>query len=98
MKNDNQNLGVILLNVKGVIFLFISAVKLNKECKNQIRSICENAFEECSSFNMFLKELDTDIEDVSAYEIAEIFAKIVKTETNIDIFFKGIDLELSIEE
>ncbi len=98
MENNIENIGFIVLTVKGVIFLFTSAVKLNKDSKNRIRSICDNAFEEDSSFNLFLKKLNIDIDDVSVYEIADIFKKIVKEETNIDMLFKAVDLELSIDE
>ncbi len=78
MKNNIENIGLIVLTVKGVIFLFTTKDKLSKYNKNHIRAICDNAFKEDSCSNLFLKKLNIDIDDVSVYEIADIFTKIVK--------------------
>ncbi|VGV25329.1 putative transcriptional regulator [Streptococcus pyogenes] len=39
-----------------------------------------------------------DIYDMSVYDIAELFEKIVKDEVGITVTFKSIDLEVSILE
>lgn len=39
-----------------------------------------------------------DIYDMSPYDIAELFEKIVKEEAGINVTFKAIDLEVSILE
>lgn len=82
---------MIVLTVNGEPFLLESDKILSVEDKDEIESICQYFYDEDN-------EWYDKIYDMSEFDIAELFQKVVKEETGINILFKCIDLEVSINE
>ena len=88
----------ILLSVNGQSFIAESKEELTPDIKDHIEAICRYAYDEESEFSV---ELHTDRPDclmceLSPFEIADLFQRVVKREVGLDVIFKGIDLEVSI--
>ena len=88
---ENRKSSLIILNINGEQFILESDTELTRDKKNYIEAICETMYDESN-------EWYEDIYDMSAYDIAELFEKIVKDEVGITVTFKAIDLEVSILE
>ncbi|HFV1144128.1 TPA: hypothetical protein ACGNPU_000341 [Streptococcus agalactiae] len=88
---ENGKSSLIILNINGEGFILESDTELTIDKKNYIEAICETMYDESN-------EWYEDIYDMSAYDIAELFEKIVKDEVGITVTFKAIDLEVSILE
>lgn len=82
---------MIVLIVNGEAFLLESDKVLSAEDKDDIELICKYFYDEEN-------EWYDKIYDMSEFDIAELFQKVVKEETGINVIFKGIDLEVSINE
>lgn len=82
---------MIILTVNGEQFLLESDKVLSAEDKDEIELICKYFYDEEN-------EWYDKIYDMSDYDIAELFQKVVKEETGINVIFKCIDLEVSINE
>lgn len=82
---------MIVLTVNGEPFLLESDKVLSAEDKDEIELICKYFYDEEN-------EWYDKIYDMSDYDIAELFQKVVKEETGINVIFKCIDLEVSINE
>ena len=63
----------IILNINGEQFILESDTELTMDKKNYIEAICETMYDESN-------EWYEDIYDMSPYDIAELFEKIVKEE------------------
>lgn len=87
----NKKSSLIILNINGEQFILESDTELTRDKKNYIEAICETMYDESN-------EWYENIYDMSPYEIAELFEKIVKEEVGITVTFKAIDLEVSILE
>lgn len=88
---ENRKSSLIILNINGEQFILESDTELTMDKKNYIEAICETMYDESN-------EWYEDIYDMSPYDIAELFEKIVKEEVGITVTFKAIDLEVSILE
>ena len=89
----------IILDIKGEKFLLESNQEITRGVKNHIESICQCAFDEDSDFNRILQENGSeDMSTASNFQIAELFEQIVNDETEIEVKFKAIDLEVHIRE
>lgn len=88
---ENRKLSLIILNINGEQFILESDTELTMDKKNYIEAICGTMYNESN-------EWYEDIYDMSQYDIAELFEKIVKDEVGITVTFKTIDLEVSILE
>lgn len=90
----------ILLTIKGVNFILESKTELTREVKDTIIIIAESIYEEDEDdINDVLKSLNYDnIFELGAYQLAEVFEKVLKDKNNIEVKFKSIDLEVCIEE
>lgn len=90
----------ILLRINGQMFIVESKTELTPEIKDHIEALCRYAYEEDSEFAEELgKESKEELLcDLSPFAMADLFAKVVKDKIGIDVFFKGIDLEVSISE
>lgn len=90
----------IILDVNGEKFLLESKEELTSAKKDELEIICRCAYEEDSDFRLLLEEDASEYEmyDLSGFDIAEMFQRIVKKELGICILFKVIDLELKIGE
>lgn len=88
---ENRKSSLIILNINGEQFILESDTELTRDKKNYIEAICETMYDESN-------EWYEDIYDMSPYDIAELFEKIVKEEVGITVTFKAIDLEASILE
>ena len=88
---ENGKSSLIILNINGEQFILESDTELTIDKKNYIEAICETMYDESN-------ECYEDIYDMSPYDIAELFEKIVKEEVGITVTFKEIDLEVSILE
>lgn len=82
---------MIVLTVNGEPFLLESDKILLAEDKDEIELICKYFYDEEN-------EWYDKIYDMSEFDIAELFQKVVKEETGINVIFKCIDLEVSINE
>ncbi|MFR4815512.1 hypothetical protein [Peptoniphilus sp.] len=82
---------MIVLTVNGEPFLLESDKVLSVEDKDEIELICKYFYDEDN-------EWYDKIYDMSEFDIAELFQKVVKEETGINVIFKCIDLEVSINE
>lgn len=82
---------MIVLTVNGEPFLLESDKVLSAEDKDEIELICKYFYDEDN-------EWYDKIYDMSEFDIAELFQKVVKEETGINVIFKCIDLEVSINE
>ncbi len=82
---------MIILTVNGEPFLLESDTVLSAEDKDEIELICKYFYDEEN-------EWYDKIYDMSEFDIAELFQKVVKEETGINVIFKCIDLEVSINE
>ncbi len=82
---------MIVLTVNGEPFLLESDKVLSAEDKDEIELICKYFYDEEN-------EWYDKIYDMSEFDIAELFQKVVKEETGINVIFKCIDLEVSINE
>jgi transcriptional regulator with XRE-family HTH domain len=89
----------ILLNINGVYFILQSKADLTMDIKNHIEALCRCAYEDNSEFIQALKDngREDEIHDLSPYDMAELFQKVVKDVVGIDVVFKGIDLEVTID-
>ena len=88
----------ILLTINGESFILESKEELTEDIKNHIEAICKYAYDEDSEF---AQELDKEskektIHELSPYEMAALFQKIIKNHVGLDVLFKGIDLEVTI--
>lgn len=90
----------ILLNINGQYFILESKTELNSDIKDHIDALCKYVYDEESEFVEELSKSNPDesIYDLSPYDLAGLFQKIVKEHVGIDVVFKGIDLEVSIIE
>lgn len=88
---ENRKSSLIILNINGEQFILESDTELTRDKKNYIEAICETMYDESN-------EWYEDIYDMSAYDIAELFEKIVKDEVGVTVIFKAIYLEVSILE
>lgn len=88
---ENRKSSLIILNINGEQFILESDTELTMDKKNYIEAICETMYDESNEWH-------EDIYDMSPYDIAEIFEKIVKEEVGITVTFKAINLEVSILE
>lgn len=82
---------MIVLIVNGEPFLLESDKVLSAEDKDEIELICKYFYDEDN-------EWYDKIYDMSEFDIAELFQNVVKEETGINVIFKCIDLEVSINE
>ncbi len=82
----------IIVNINGEEFLMEGDKNLDLNIKNYIESIAECFYEEDNDW------YTDDIHDLSAYDLADLFQKAVKDSTGINLSYKGIDLEVRIQE
>ncbi len=90
----------ILLDINGEKFILESKEELTPEIKTSLEIICRVAYDDDSDFNLLLEEdeFEHNLSELSSFDIAEMFQKIVKKELGLDVSFKAIDLELDIKE
>lgn len=90
----------ILLHINGETFIMQSKTELTTELKDHIEALCECAYDEDSEFAEALAadHPDESLYDLSPYDLAGLFQRVVKERTGTDVVFKGIDLEVSVRE
>lgn len=81
----------IVLTVNGEEFILESNIELTADIKRDIELIARCFYEEDSTW------YTDEILEMSSYDIADLFQNIVKSELGIELSFKAIDLEISIE-
>jgi transcriptional regulator with XRE-family HTH domain len=89
----------IILKVNDEVFILESKTELTRDIKNHIEAICRCAFDEDDSSLVDALENKITIEelyDMSVFQLAEVFEKVVKKDFGIDVTFKPIHLEVSI--
>ena len=88
----------ILLKINNQSFILESKTELTTEIKDHIEALCKCAYDEESEFmEEFTKDHPNEsLYDLSPYDLAELFQRIVKKHVGINVVFKGIDLEVSI--
>lgn len=82
----------IILTVNGEQFILESNKELTKDIKGHIEAIADYFYDEGNDW------FTEDIYEMSTYEIADLFEKVVKDEIGIEVSFKAIDLEVKIED
>lgn len=82
----------IIVNINGEEFLMESDKNLDSNIKNYIESIADCFYEDDNDW------YSDDIYDLSTYELADLFQKVVKDDVGLNLSYKGIDLEVSIQE
>lgn len=90
----------ILLKINGQVFIVESKTELTPEIKDYIEALCKYAYDDGSEFAEELLNSPTEksMYDLSPYEIADLFGRVVNEKVGIEVVFKGIDLEVSISE
>ena len=88
----------LLLKVKDETFLLESEQELNMTQINEIEIICHSANDEESEFNIIKNKerFNEELYELSPYDIAEIFQKVVLEFLKIEVYFKPINLEVKI--
>ena len=88
----------ILLKIKDETFVLESIENLNTEILSEIEILCHSANDADSEFNTIRKEkgFDEELYEMSPYDIAEIFQKVVFQNLNIRVDFIPINLEVKI--
>ena len=89
----------IVLRINGEAFILESKTELTMDIKNHIEAICRCAFDEDDSSLVDTQENEITIDelyDMSVFQLAEVFQKAVKKDVGIDVTFKPIHLEVSI--
>ncbi|MDU7114184.1 MAG: helix-turn-helix transcriptional regulator [Peptoniphilus harei] len=82
----------IILTVNGEEFILESNKELTRDIKDHIEAITDCFYEEDNDW------FTEDLYEMSTYEIADLFEKVVKDEVGIEVSFKAIDLEVKIED
>lgn len=82
----------IILTVNGEQFILESNKELTPEIKDNLEAIADYFYDEDNEW------FTEDLYEMSTYEIADLFERVVKTEVGIDVTFKAIDLEVRIED
>ena len=82
----------IILTVNGEQFILESNAELTRNIKNHIEAITDYFYDEDNDW------FTEDMYEMSTYEIADLFEKVVKDEVGIEVSFKAIDLEVKIED
>lgn len=82
---------MIVLKVKGEIFLLDSDKKISLEDREYIESICRYFYDEEN-------EWYDDVYDMSVYEVADKLVEEIEEETGIKLEFKSIDFEVCVDE
>lgn len=82
----------IIVNINGEEFLMKGDKNLDSNLKNYIESIAECFYEEDNDW------YTDDIYDLSNYDLADLFQKAVKDNVGVNLSYKGIDLEVRIQE
>lgn len=82
----------IILTVNGEQFILESNTELTRNIKNHIEAITDYFYDEDNDW------FTEDMYEMSTYEIAGLFEKVVKDEVGIEVSFKAIDLEVKIED
>lgn len=90
----------ILLRINGQCFILQSKSELTADIKDYIEALCRCAYDEGSEFEETLTRdrPDASINDLSPYELAALFQRIVREYVGIEVVFKGIDLEVSVRD
>lgn len=90
----------ILLKICGQMFVLESKEELTPDIKEHIETICRCAYDDDSEFAEQLEcdSIEGPLCDLSPFDIADLFVRIVKAKIGIDVVFKGIDLEVSITD
>ena len=90
----------ILLRINDQDFIAESKEELTEEIKDHIEALCRYAYDEGSEFAEELAggRPDDSIYDLTPFDLAELFQRVIKKYVDIDVVFKGIDLEVSISE
>ena len=88
----------ILLKIKDENFLLESNQELSVDIINEIEILCHSANDEESEFNSIRKAsgFEEELYEMSVYDIAEIFQKVLLENLNIEVNFKPINLEVKI--
>ena len=88
----------ILLKIENETFLLESKQELTINVINEIEILCHSANDEESEFNEIRKRegYRDELSEMSVYDIAKIFQKVVLEKLNINIIFKPINLEVKI--
>lgn len=88
----------LLLKIKDETFLLESEQELNMTQINEIEIICHSANDEVSEFNIIKNKegFNEELYELSPYDIAEIFQKVVLEFLKIEVHFKPINLEVKI--
>lgn len=82
----------IILTVNGEQFILESNKELTRDIKDHIEAITDYFYDEDNDW------FTEDMYDMSTYEIADLFQKVIKDEVGIEVSFKAIDLEVNIED
>ena len=82
----------IILTVNGEEFILESNKKLTRDIKDHIETIADYFYDEDN--NWFTEEMY----EMSTYEIADLFEKVIKDEVGVEVSFKAIDLEVEIKD
>lgn len=82
----------IILTVNGEEFILESNKELTRDIKDHIEAIADYFYDEDNAW------FTEDMYEMSTYEIADLFQKVIKDEIGIEVSFKAIDLEVKIED
>lgn len=81
----------IILTINGEEFILESNKELTSDIKDHIEAIADYFYDEDNDW--FTEEMY----EMSTYEIADLFEKVIQDEVGIGVSFKAIDLEVRIE-
>ena len=95
---DKPNNNTILLKIENETFLLESKQELSLNIINEIEILCHSANDEDSEFNEIRKRdgCKDELSEMSVYEIAKIFQKVVLEKLNVKVIFKPINLEVKV--
>lgn len=98
IKSNKTANSTILLKIKDEIFLLESTQELDVNTINEIEILCHSANDEESEFNTIRKKdgFNEELYEMSPYDIAELFQKVILENLNIVVVFKPINLEVKI--
>lgn len=82
---------MVILKVKGEVFLLDSDKKISLKDREYIESLCRYFYDEEN-------EWYDDLYDMSVYEIADKVVEEIEKETGIKLEFKAIDFEVCVDE
>lgn len=82
----------VILKINGEEFILESDKELTMEIKDYIESIAQYFYGDDNDW------YTDEIFEMSTYEIADLFRKVVRDETGVELSFKAIDLEVRIED